>query len=173
MPIRAGRPVAQWLPHWGEEVKGLLEEKRKEVISRLGEEAGNNVCDMNSNMVIFPNSIINDQQTILARTITPLSHNRMRVRAWTVAPKDEHPALRKIRMENILSFLGPGGFATPDDVSMLEWAQSAYESTNVKWNDFSKGINADEDSTNGTADYNDELQMRAYWLQWDKKMSTE
>ncbi len=173
MPIRAGRPIAQWLPHWGEAAKKLIEDKRKEVIARLGEEVGANVCDMHSNMVVFPNSIINDQQTILARTIIPLSQNRMRVRAWTVAPKDEHPKLRKIRMENILSFLGPGGFATPDDVSMLEWAQTAYESTDVKWNDFSKGITADEETMRTTANYNDELQMRAYWLQWDKMMAAK
>lgn len=173
LPIRTGRPVAQWLPHWGEKAKVLIEEKRKEVISRLGEEAGANVCDINSNMVIFPNSIINDQQTILARTIVPIAHNKMRVRAWTVAPKDEHPELRKIRMENILSFLGPGGFATPDDVSMLEWAQTAYQSTPVQWNDFSKGFSPDEDTLNTRAAYDDELQMRAYWLQWDRMMSAE
>ena len=171
IPVLSGRPVAQWLPHWGEEARVLLEEKRNEVIGRLGEELGANVCDMNSNMVIFPNSVINDQQTILARTIIPLSHNRMRVRAWTVAPKDEHPKLREIRMENILSFLGPGGFATPDDVSMLEWAQTGYETTNVKWNDFSKGITPEENTQNSTAVYDDEMQMRAYWLQWDKMMS--
>ena len=54
---------------------------------------------------------------------------------------------------------------------MLEWAQTAYQSTPVKWNDFSKGMGADEETLNTTAVYDDELQMRAYWLQWDKMMS--
>ncbi|MFO1426514.1 MAG: Rieske 2Fe-2S domain-containing protein [Steroidobacteraceae bacterium] len=171
IPVLSGRPVAQWLPHWGEEAKRLIDEKRNEVIGRLGEERGANVCDFNSNMVIFPISIVNDQQTILARAIIPLSHNRMRVRAWSVAPKDEHPALRRIRMENVLSFLGPTGFATPDDVSMLEWAQTGYESTDVEWNDFSKGMRPGEPLQQGTTIYDDELHMRSYWLQWDKMMS--
>jgi len=171
MPILTGRPIAQWLPPWGEEAKQKIAEKRAEVIARLGEEFGNDVCDMNSNMVVFPNSVINDQQTILIRSIVPVAHNRMIARAWTIAPKDEDPVLRSIRMENILSFLGPGGFATPDDVSMLEWAQTGYESTDVQWNDFSKGLTADENTLKDSSSYNDELQMRAYWLQWDKLMS--
>lgn len=172
-PIRSGRPVAQWLPHWGEEAKTLIEEKRNEVIGRLGPDAGANVCDFNSNMVIFPNSIINDQQTVLARMIVPLSHNKMRVMAWTVAPRDEHPKLRDIRMENILSFLGPGGFATPDDVSMLEWAQTGYETTDVEWNDFSKGMTPDENTLCSRRKIDDEHQMRAYWLQWNKMMCAD
>ena len=101
----------------------------------------------------------------------PLSHDRMLVRAWTIAPKDEEPGLREIRMDNILSFLGPGGFATPDDVSMLEWAQHAYESTDVEWNDFSKGITPDEDTPSANAKFDDELQMRAYWVEWDRMMT--
>jgi len=171
MPIMAGRPIAQWLPTWGEEAKKLIDAKRREVIHRLGERAGADVCDIHSNMVIFPNSVINDQQTVLARSIMPLSHNRMLVRAWTIAPRDEDPALRAIRMDNILSFLGPGGFATPDDVTMLEWAQHAYESTDVEWNDFSKGITADEDTPTARASFDDELQMRAYWVQWNTMMT--
>jgi len=172
-PIRSGRPVAQWLPHWGEEAKKLIEDKRNEVIGRLGEEVGANVCDYNSNMVIFPNSIINDQQTVLVRMIVPLSHDRMRVMAWTIAPKDEHPLLREIRMENILSFLGPGGFATPDDVSMLEWAQVGYETTDVEWNDFSKGMTPDENTLQSIRKIDDEHQMRAYWLKWNSMMCAQ
>lgn len=170
-PVMSGKPVAQWLPHWGEAARQLVEEKRREVISRVGAELGANVCDFSSNLVIFPNSIINDQQTVLARSIIPIAHNRMRVRAWSIAPKDEHPTLRKIRVENLLSFLGPGGFATPDDVSMLEWAQSAYESTDVRWNDFSKGMQPGQDTMNCTDDMANETQIRAYWLKWDEMMS--
>ncbi|UPT89197.1 hypothetical protein HAP41_0000009565 [Bradyrhizobium barranii subsp. apii] len=172
-PVMSGRPVAQWLPHWGDEAKREIEEKRREVVSRLGEQDGADVCDFNSNTWIFPISIINDQQTILVRAILPLSHNKLRVRAWSLAPKDESPKLRQIRMENILSFLGPGGFATPDDVTMLEWAQRAYEHTCGGWNDFSKAMDPDEDTLNTTAVYDDELHMRAYWLQWDKMMSAD
>ena len=63
--------------------------ERREVVGRLGEERGNDVCDKHRNMVIFPNSVINDQQSVLVRSIIPLAHNRMLVRAWTLGPKDE------------------------------------------------------------------------------------
>jgi len=171
-PIRAGRSVAQWIPSMGEDVREDIEAKRREVVGRLGEERGNEVCDKHRNMVIFPNSVINDQQSILVRSILPLAANRMLVRAWTLGPRDEAERLRAIRLENMLSFLGPGGFATPDDVAMLESAQRGYEATNVEWNDFSKGYGPDEKTLEGgTSDWANELQMRAYWLQWDRMMN--
>jgi p-cumate 2,3-dioxygenase subunit alpha len=170
--IKAGRAVAQWIPSMGEAVKEEVEAKKREVIGRLGEERGSIVCETHRNMVIFPNSIINDQQSVLVRSIVPLSHNRMMVRAWTLGPSDESAALREVRLMNMLSFLGPGGFATPDDVAMLELAQRGYEATNVEWNDFSKGYTAEEKTErDGVADVNDELQMRAYWIEWDRKMN--
>ena len=100
----------------------------------------------NRNMVIFPNSIINDQQTVLLRTVTPTAHNRMIIRAWSIGPVDEGPVLRRIRNEGALSFLGPGGFATPDDVEMLELCQKGFESSDVEWNDISKGFRPDENT---------------------------
>ena len=67
---------------------------------------------------------------------------------------------------------GPGGFATPDDVEMLELCQRGFESADVEWNDISKGFHRDE---NTLRDYNEhydnELQMRAYWTRWDEIMS--
>ena len=63
-------------------------------------------------------------------------------------------------------------FATPDDVAMLELAQRGYEATDVEWNDFSKGFGPEEKTARGGLDnYNNELQMRAYWLQWDQMMT--
>ncbi len=170
--VRAGRAVAQWIPSMGEEVRAEVEAKKKEVYERLGEERGKLVCESHRNMVIFPNSIINDQQSVLVRSIIPVAQNKMLVRAWTLGPKEESPALREIRLTNMLAFLGPGGFATPDDVAMLEMAQRGYEATDIEWNDFSKGYTPDEKTLKGgVSDVNNELQMRAYWLQWDRMMS--
>lgn len=170
--IRAGRPVAQWIPTMGEDVRAEVEAKEQEVISRVGEARGKVICNTQRNMVIFPNSIINDQQSILIRSIVPLAHNKMLVRAWTMGLKDESANLRKIRLQNMLSFLGPAGFATPDDVTMLEAAQRGYEACNVDWNDFSKGYYAGEKTwKDGVEDVCNELQMRAYYLAWDKMMT--
>jgi p-cumate 2,3-dioxygenase subunit alpha len=170
--VRSGRPVAQWIPTMGEDVREEVEEKRREIVSRLGEDRAKTLCDKQRNMVIFPNSIINDQQSILVRSIIPLAQNRMLVRAWTMGTKDESAQLRAVRLQNMLSFLGPAGFATPDDVIMLEAAQRGYEAADIEWNDFSKGYYAEEKTLrDGVEDINNELQMRTYWLEWDRMMT--
>ena len=172
LEIPTGRPVAQWLPVWGEEARDAIEAKKKELEARLGQARAGRIAVTNRNMVIFPNSIINDQQTVLLRTVTPTAHNRMIIRAWSIGPADEGPVLRRIRNEGALSFLGPGGFATPDDVEMLELCQKGYETSDVEWNDISKGFRPDENSLNDSDEHFDnELQMRAYWTRWDQLMS--
>ncbi|MET0985287.1 MAG: SRPBCC family protein, partial [Steroidobacteraceae bacterium] len=171
--IPTGRPVAQWLPVWGEEARVAIEAKKSELVARLGEEKAERLANVNRNMVIFPNTIINDQQTVLMRTVTPVAHNRMIIRAWSFGLADESPTLRRIRNECTLSFLGPGGFATPDDVEMLELCQRGFDTGDVEWNDISKGFDAGENSLRDeNPHYDNELQMRAYWTRWDQLMGT-
>jgi p-cumate 2,3-dioxygenase subunit alpha len=172
LEIPTGRPVAQWLPVWGEEARLEIDAKKKELESRLGKAKADRISVTNRNMVIFPNSIINDQQTVLLRTVTPMAHNRMIIRAWSIGPKDEGPVLRRIRNEGALSFLGPGGFATPDDVEMLELCQRGFENADVEWNDISKGFRPEENTLRDYDEhYDNELQMRAYWYRWNEIMS--
>ena len=156
--IPTGRPLAQPLPYWGEEACAEIEAKKKDLYARVGDEIGDIVANTNRNMIIFPNSVINDQQTILLRTIVPLAHNEMLVRAWALGPVDESPLLRKLRLEGALSFLGPGGFATPDDVEMLELCQLGYENRDAAWNDISKGFHVGEELI---ADDRRQIQQRA------------
>jgi p-cumate 2,3-dioxygenase alpha subunit len=166
--IPTGRPIAQPLPTWSETAIREALAKKEELIARVGPEKAEVIAETNRNMVLFPNSIINDQQTILIRSIIPLAHNRMLVRAWALAPKDESAELRRTRLDGALSFLGPGGFATPDDVEMLELCQIGFENLDTPWQDLSKGFGANE----GTESLQDnELQMRAYWTQWDRMMT--
>lgn len=170
--IPTGRPVAQWLPVWGDDARQAIETKKQELQQRLGDELADRIAHVNRNMVLFPNSIINDQQTILMRTVTPTAHNRMIIRAWSFGPVDEAPVLQKIRNECTLSFLGPGGFATPDDVEMLELCQRGYDTSDIEWNDISKGYQAGEQPLEPIESQHDnELQMRAYWTRWDQMMS--
>jgi p-cumate 2,3-dioxygenase alpha subunit len=169
--IQTGRPIAQWLPVWGEESRVDIEEKRVELLERVGTKRGEMIAEVNRNMVIFPNTVMNDQQTILIRSFIPVSVNEMIVRAWPLGPVDETEELRRVRLEGALSFLGPGGFATPDDIEMLELCQRGYEMGGIQYNDISKGFKPGEDSLSGEDDVNNELQMRAYWTQYDKVMS--
>jgi p-cumate 2,3-dioxygenase alpha subunit len=171
--IQAGRPIAQWLPIWGEDARLAIEDKKRELIERVGEERGERIANEHRNMVIFPATIMNDQQSILIRSLLPVSHNETIVRAWAFGPADESAILRKVRLECVLSFLGPGGFATPDDVEMLELCQRGYEGSPPGWNDVSKGFSLGENSLDGTNDAFNELQMRAYWTRYDQLMSGE
>ena len=171
--VQAGRPIAQWLPVWGDEAKTLIDERRAELETRVGLERAAAIADNHRLMVIFPNTVMNDQQAIQIRSILPLAHNEMLVRAWVLGPVDEAPALRKIRLDGALSFLGPGGFATPDDVEMLELCQRGYETGGVEWNDLSKGFRVDENSARDVDEWNNELQLRAYWFEYDRMMNAE
>ena len=47
----------------------------------------------------------------------------MHVTAWALGPVEETEAQRARRLDAFLTFYGPGGFATPDDVEALELVQ--------------------------------------------------
>ena len=107
------------------------------------------------------------------RTVTPGSQPHDHP-CMVVRPRRQRtPALRRIRNECVLSFLGPGGFATPDDVEMLGLCQRGFETGDVEWNDISKGFHAEENTLRDeNPHYDNELQMRAYWYRWDQIMSS-
>jgi len=80
--------------------------------------------------------------------------------------RGEDAELRKLRLFNFLEFLGPGGFATPDDQEALENCQRGYRNVReVGWNDISKGM-----PRNGPPMNDDEEQMRCFWRQWNQRM---
>ena len=98
------------------------------------------MSEVNRNMLIYPNLIINDIMAVTVRTIFPSAPDRVDVTAWQLAPRDELPSLRQRRLDSFLTFLGPGGFATPDDVEALESCQQGYAGGGVEWNDISRGM---------------------------------
>lgn len=156
-----GRPVAQWIPAWGEEGKRELTGIRERLEARCGGQRAKRIAESNRNMLIFPNLIINDIMAVTVRTFYPVRPNFMQVSAWALAPTEESPWARKYRLFNFLEFLGPGGFATPDDVEALEQCQRGYENMlEAPWNDISKGLNQAQPQ------YDDELQMRVFWSRW-------
>jgi len=163
-----GRPVANWVPAWGEEGQRDIETIMSRLTQRHGAERARRIANMNRNILIFPNLVINDIMSVTVRTFYPLAADRMHVNAWAFGPKDETVQMRERRLFSFLEFLGPGGFATPDDVEALEMCQRGYKNLGaVAWNDISKGM------VNGTAGTTDELQMRAFWRQWNTLMTTK
>jgi p-cumate 2,3-dioxygenase subunit alpha len=155
-----GRPIAHWVPSFGEETKPEIEAIRARLEARLGADRARRISTTSRNLVIFPNLVINDIMAITVRTFYPLAPDRMHVEAWSLAPKDEASHHRQHRLENFLTFLGPGGFATPDDIEALESCQMGYRATPDEWNDISREMHRATPSIIG------EHQMRAFWRRW-------
>ena len=163
-----GRPVARWIPIYGEAAKPELERIRAELVARLGEARATRVADTNRNLVIFPNLVLNDGSSVTIRTFHPFAPDRMRVRAWAFGPTEETPTARAVRLDSFLTFYGPGGFATPDDIEALESVQAGLATyREVPWSIMTRGIAKEGEQLN-----TDELHLRAFWVQWDKLMRT-
>lgn len=161
-----GRPIGQWIPSWGDAGKVDVEKIVADLTRRFGAERGQRIALHNRNLLIFPNLIINDIMAITIRTFYPLAPNNLHVNAWALAPSEESEWARKSRLENFLEFLGPGGFATPDDVEALQQCQIGYENLReAGWNDISKGMGKEQPSMD------DEVQMRAFWTEWNARIA--
>ena len=160
-----GRPIAQWIPLWGEEARVEIEAIRARLVASYGEERAHRMATHARNLLIFPNLVINDIMSVTLRTFQPTAADYMEVSVWAIAPGEEfgRPALAR-RLTNFLEFLGPGGFATPDDIEALESCQRSFAaSREAPWNDFSKGLGREPDAT-------DDLPQRIFWLHWRDRM---
>jgi p-cumate 2,3-dioxygenase alpha subunit len=161
-----GRPVAKWIPLYGEAAKPEIERIRAELVARLGEARATRVADTNRNLVIFPNLVINDGSSVTIRSFQPVAPDHMKVRAWALGPVEESPLARSIRLDSFLTFYGPGGFATPDDVEALECVQAGLATwREVPWSVMTRGMEKQGEQLN-----TDELHLRTFWIQWDKLM---
>lgn len=158
-----GRPVAKWEPLFGAAARDEIERLHADLVAGHGEAKAHAMAEMNRNLLIYPNLIINDIMAVAVRTFYPSAPDAVDVTMWELAPHGELPGLRQRRLDSFLTFLGPGGFATPDDVEALESCQQGYASGGVEWNDISRGM--------GRAPMaNDEEQMRVFWRRWQQQM---
>ncbi len=163
-----GRPVARWIPIYGEAAKPEIERIRAELVARLGEARAARVADTNRNLIVFPNLVLNDGSSVTIRTFEPLAPDRMRVSAWALGPKEESATARAVRLDSFLTFYGPGGFATPDDVAALEAVQAGLAAwREVPWSVMSRGMAKAGEQLN-----TDELHLRAFWIHWDELMNS-
>jgi phenylpropionate dioxygenase-like ring-hydroxylating dioxygenase large terminal subunit len=161
-PNFRGRPVAKWISVYGEEAKADIDAIRAELVKRLGEERAARVADTNRNLVVFPNLVINDGSSVTVRHFYPVAPDRMRVVAWALGPVEETEAQRARRLHAFLTFYGPGGFATPDDVAALEFAQAGYAAwREVGWNEMSRGMGKTTEQL-----HTDEGHLRVFWRRW-------
>jgi p-cumate 2,3-dioxygenase alpha subunit len=156
-----GRPVANWVPAWGEERRPEVEAVYQRLVARHGEARATRIAKHSRNLLIFPNFVIVDVMALTLRTFFPRQPDFMEVTAWALGPCEEKDWLRRNRLHSFLEFLGPGGFATPDDVEMLEQCQRGYANAKeAAWNDISRGLKKAEPATV------DEHQIRVFWQRW-------
>ncbi|MEA2624716.1 MAG: p-cumate 2,3-dioxygenase subunit alpha, partial [Candidatus Binatota bacterium] len=159
-----GRPVARFAPTFGEDAKREIEAIRADLFARHGEERGKRIADWNRNLGIFPNLVVNDIMAVTIRTFFPIRAGVMEVTAWELAPAEESGERLERRLHNFLEFLGPGGFATPDDVEALDSCQIGFAADGVEWSDVSRGMGREPRT-------DDELQMRTFWRAWRARMT--
>lgn len=163
-----GRPVAAWSPVYGEVARAAIEGARAELVGRLGAERAERVANTNRNLLVFPNLMINDGSSVTFRTFWPESPDRMAVTAWAVGPAEEGAEMRRLRLDSFLTFYGPGGLATPDDVEALEQVQEGVAATvgEVPWSVMTRGIGREGEQLNS-----DELHLRTFWRRWNALMT--
>jgi p-cumate 2,3-dioxygenase alpha subunit len=121
------------------------------------------------NLVIFPNLVVIDLvMGVVIRKIDPIAPDYMEVTAWELAPPEEGEELHRQRLDNFLTFWGPGGLASPDDVEALETCQRSFAGRReLAWSDMSRGMHKPV-PTGG-----DELQMRTWWRRWNEIITGE
>lgn len=160
-----GRPVAKWDTLFGEDARDDIAAIRRRLVERFGEDRTFRIADTIRNLSIFPNLVINDVAAITVRVFEPTAPDFMNITAWALAPGEETPAQLHRRLDSYLTFLGPGGFATPDDIEVLEQCQIGYRSVrDLEYSDISRGMDRAEPRMI------DELQMRAFWRAWHARI---
>ena len=131
--------------------------------AKFGVEYTRRMVGFSRNLLVFPNLVfVQNFRTV--RTFYPVSPDYLEVNAWALLPKGEPPEIRRLRHDNFISFLGPGGFGTPDDVEALESCQRGFQVAELGWSDISRGMQR-------TATASDELQMRSFWRRWYECMN--
>ncbi len=158
-----GRTVAQWHPHLGEDTREEIQRIRERLVERFGEERAFRMADNNRYLLIYPNLFIHDFVYTTIRVYWPTSPERSEVTGWSLVPSELSSSLLARRLDNMLTFAGPGGFANPDDVEAIESCQAGFQAGGVEWSDISRGMHRQALSS-------DELQMRAFWRQWHGHM---
>lgn len=168
--VAAGGPATGAL--FGRPLSGAGEKERDNRFSGFRQTYGNEWVDRmmgSRNLIIFPNLVVIDLvMGVIIRTIDPVTPDYVEVNAWQLVPPEEGEELHRQRLDNFLTFWGPGGLASPDDVEALESCQRSFAAVKeLPWSDISRGMNRP------VAAGSDELQMRTWWRRWNELVTGE
>ncbi|WP_235737102.1 aromatic ring-hydroxylating oxygenase subunit alpha [Nocardioides alcanivorans] len=165
-----GRISMVWEPRFGEDERIRTEEHRAEMVERLGEKRAHYVADESHILFVFPNLLLFDIEGLSIRQLEPVAADHTKVRAWQLVPREEDPAARALRMKTVVSFVGPGGLATPDDIEAYEAVQRGIDATaherraELDFSDMSRGMGDEVKGVQGRSI--DEGAMRGFWREW-------
>jgi p-cumate 2,3-dioxygenase alpha subunit len=162
-PAPFPRAIARWHPIFGESAKAEIQAIRDELENRHGSERAYRMAETCRNLLVYPNLLLLDVAGLTIRSVWPVRPDYMELTGWALAPREEGPVRLKRRLENFNLFLGPGGLATPDDIEALEACQEGFAATSGDYSDISRGMLRDAATV-------DELQMRAFWREWQANM---
>src|SRR3546814_20631500 len=111
MDTPGGRPIAKWMPGWGEESKASIELVYADQVRRFGEERAFRIANWNRNLVLFPNLVINDHISLTIRCTEPVAPDAMGVTVGGLRPEDvgRHTVEATCRLTSYVDFLEPGG----------------------------------------------------------------
>jgi p-cumate 2,3-dioxygenase alpha subunit len=168
--VAAGGPATGAM--FGRPLSADGEAERAKRFERFRQQYGSGWVDRmsgNRNLVIFPNLVVIDLvMGVLIRKIDPITPDYLEVTAWHLAPPEEGEELHRQRLDNFLTFWGPGGLASPDDVEALETCQRSYAAAKeLPWSDISRGMNRPVPLGS------DEIQMRTWWRRWNELINGE
>jgi p-cumate 2,3-dioxygenase alpha subunit len=135
---------------------------RARLATRVGAQRAATMCETSRLFLIYPNFVFHDVAAVTIRYIEPVTPEMTRLTVYAIAPREESKEQIERRLDNFVSFLGPGGFAHPDDLEAIESCQDAFRS-GAEWSDFSRGMNREAQGM-------DELQQRAFWRQWHAQL---
>jgi phenylpropionate dioxygenase-like ring-hydroxylating dioxygenase large terminal subunit len=172
-----GRISMIWEPRFGEDERVRTEAHRAEMAERLGDRRAHYVADESHILFVFPNLLLFDIEGLSIRQLEPVAPGQTDVRAWQLVPRNEEPAARALRMKTVVSFVGPGGLATPDDIEAYEAVQRGIEATagvaapELDYSDMSRGMTDEVKGVQGRSI--DEGAMRGFWRHWVKAVGID
>ena len=141
------------------------EAKRAAWEARFGKERATRMLDYTRTLLLFPNTLYIEQRRVI-RTCFPTAVDHSEITAWPLMPAVDDPEVRKQRLDIYLSFLGPAGHATPDDVEVMELIQKNCATLPPEAvMDCSRGMLREHPLPT------DEAQMRGFWRGWRDVMA--
>jgi p-cumate 2,3-dioxygenase alpha subunit len=120
--LKSGRPVAQWIPPFGEAARPRIEDLKRSLIERLGGERAERVAEHQRNLIVFPNLVLNDNIGLSVRTVFPTAPNQLTAYIWAWV-RATRSAAAQVAPGQLPDLRRSGWFATPDDFEAFALCQ--------------------------------------------------